>query len=396
MFQEEERYKRLFLWVKGPFEYNYQAVEIEIMSSCDDDISQPVAISAYFSPACTDVELLAPKNNWVLNTNFNDTLDIVIGGYDINYAGLERIDLLYKPTSASSWILLKKFYRDLTGITDADALEIPKTTPTTTFRWDVSQLADGNYDLLVSSNCAVPEIGVDVTTESDVFSGLSDRVTPHAFGRPSPADGVLSSNDEILVQFNEPVNSGLLSPQNFDLRGELNGGDLRHPASVYFDGDPSHYMRIGSGAIDLTKRSFTIDLYARRHSTSTAVLLSQGTLADKSLEIGFTTSDQVYFQLGNRTITSTQQITDNVWHHYAFTYDSENGASTLSIDAIVDQTSTNFDFVYKTLGEMWVGKAQVGAARAFQGNIHELRIWNRVLSEADVSIACYEASESLR
>jgi hypothetical protein len=49
----------------------------------------------------------------------------------------------------------------------------------------------------------------------------------------------LSSGDEIMIQFNEPINAGLLSPSSFDIRAVFKGGVLEHPASVYFNGENS-------------------------------------------------------------------------------------------------------------------------------------------------------------
>ena len=372
---------------KGPYEYSYENIAIEMQSACDDDINTSAGFSAYFSPTCTDIDILVPQNEWVLNSSFNDTLSITMGSYNINYAGLASIDLKYKPSAASNWILLETFYKDTTGMNDPDLQLIPRDKPTTTYYWDVSQLPDAPFDIMVESSCSPTNIGTIVTNESEIFSGLMDRVRPHAFGRPQPADAVLSPSDEILIQFNEPINIGVLSPQNFDLRGVLNGGDLRHPASVLFDGDENHYIRVGEGAVDLSKKSFTIDLYARRATNNEAVLISQGETEAQSLEIGFNASHLLYFRLGDKTLTSLVTTTDNHWHHYAITYNQENGSASISRDAVTAGVSNNFSVSYQNRSEFLVGKSALSAARPFTGNIHELRIWNRVLTEGQIAVA---------
>ena len=379
--------QKTMLVSRGPYEYSYEDIAVEMQSACDSDVNDEAIFSAYFTPTCTDVDILVPQNNWVVNSFFNDTLDISIGGYNINYVGLEDIELRYKPSTASNWILLETFHKDTTGMNDPEARVIPRDRPTSSFEWDMVQLPDATYDIIAVSNCVAPDIGTIISTESEIFSGLVDRVRPHAFGRPQPADGILSPQDEIMVQFNEAVHAGVLSPQNFDLRGVLNGGDIRHPASITFDGDPAHYMRIGEGAIDLRKKSFTIDLYVRRSEMGADVFFSQGALTDQSLQVGFTLSNRVYFTLAGKTVTGGTPITDNFWHHIAVTYDIESSTASISVDAIPDAVSNLFTTIYQGTGEVWVGKSTVDDPRPFRGSIHELRIWNRVLTEGEVAIA---------
>jgi hypothetical protein len=54
-----------------------------------------------------------------------------------------------------------------------------------------------------------------------------DRVNLPSFGAPQPSDGILSSGDEIMIQFNEPINAGLLSPSSFDIQLSLQGWSFR-------------------------------------------------------------------------------------------------------------------------------------------------------------------------
>ena len=373
---------------KGPYEYSYEEITIEMLSACDEEINDEASFSAYFSPTCTELTIRTPQDNWVMNSNFQDTLSITVGEYNINHEGLESVELRYRPSSSSIWMWLETFHRDTTGMNAANLREIPRDKPSLTYSWDLTQLPDAHYDIIAVSNCTAPDIGTEISTESEIFSGLVDRLRPHAFGRPQPADGILSPSDEIMIQLNEPINTGSLSPQNFDIRGVLNGGEIRHAASMAFDGDESHYMRIVEGAIDLSKKSFSIDFYARRSGTGSAVLFAQGKQAQSALKIGFDASDRLYFSLAGENLTTIRAITDNAWHHYAITYDIEGSNASLTVDANDVVVSNTFSTVYPGRGEIYVGKSTVEAAPLpFYGNIHELRIWNKVLSVGDVSIA---------
>lgn len=374
---------------RGPFEYDYEDIKIVIRSLCqydptdnDVDITDTVSISAHFLPVCTDVSIQRPADLWTANFESDDTVAIVINDFNVNYAGFEHITLEYKPSQSSIWTPVETFYRDSD---DEDALLIPRDNPVITYNWSVKDLPDGNYDLRAYTSCYVPANDGYVQAESAVNSGLIDRVNPHPFGNPSPADGVLSPNDEIMIQFNEPINSGILTSSSFDIRGVLNGGDLRHEAAVHFDG-VDDYMQIPEG-LNLSRKSFSIDLYVKRDDTNAAVLFSQGTRAESGLEVGFDGTGQVYLSLADTVITSATAIVDDAWHHIAVVYDIDRENAELFIDGVSDVVDNTFVTSYKDQGGIQVAKSVFDESLHFAGYIHELRIWNRALSVADVNTA---------
>ena len=366
---------------RGPYEYDYEDIEVVLTSVCEEGLESSVEIAAHFLPACTESEIRAPKDNWVLNYELDNKMDLVIGGFDLNYAGFEKIDLRYRPTSVSGWIMLESFYKDAEG--DANKKEISRSQPTISYEWDVTNLSDGMYEILATTYCKIASTGTEVAEDSEVMSGRIDRINPHPFGQPQPADGILSPSDEIMVQFNEPINEGQLISQNFAVTGILNGGALRHPASIFFSGSDDNYMRITG--IDLSQRSFTLDFYARRRRNSRKeVLISQGKAND--LQIGFDTSNHPFFTLDGKTLTGTHSIGDTNWHHYAITYNMEAGTASISVDAVAHDVSNNFMLNYQVTGDILLAKTTYTPTENFRGNVHELRVWNRALSESDVNI----------
>jgi len=83
------------------------------------------------------------------------------------------------------------------------------------------------------STCVIP-FNPTFSQVSSVVSGTLDRVNPHPFGSPTPADGVLDPNDDISIQFNETIEAGSLTDANFQITGVLNGQELRHDIAVAF------------------------------------------------------------------------------------------------------------------------------------------------------------------
>ena len=59
---------------------------------------------------------------------------------------------------------------------------------------------------------------------------------PRLFGSPQPADGILTIEDDIRLNFNEQIADGLLTKNNFQVQGIRNGAQTDHSVSVHFDG----------------------------------------------------------------------------------------------------------------------------------------------------------------
>lgn len=196
---------------------------------------------------------------------------------------------------------------------------------------------------------------------------------------------MLSPNDEIFVQFNERVNEGLLSPQNFDIRGMLNGGEIRHGASVFFNGVSNHFMRIPQ--VDISQRSFSFDFYAKRVDNNPGVIVGQGDDNAHGLQIGFNSDNRLYFHLVDRTFIADDAIVDGNWHHYAITYDYAQDLAVITIDAQDVSVDNAFAIDYLSSGRLLVGKSTYSPEIPFKGNVHEFRIWNKVLSQSDIVIA---------
>ena len=67
---------------------------------------------------------------------------------------------------------------------------------------------------LISSNCRVI-----YERNSEIHSGLLIGSIRMRLDIKSPADGILSPNDEISIKFNEPIDLGSINPNaNFDIQ----------------------------------------------------------------------------------------------------------------------------------------------------------------------------------
>jgi hypothetical protein len=365
--------------------YEYDSLLILIHSECqyaagtsdNVDIVDSVYVSAHFIPGCTTVELAAPADQWILNNSFLDTLPVVIDDYDINYAGLESFRFDFKASNEATWNGLQTFHRDTAGMDDADLSLISQNTPFTLYDWGVSQLPDGNYDIRVISECTMAE------NTSLTYSGIIDRTNPHAFGNPSPADGILGPDDEISIKFNEPIDLGSLTTLNFDVRGVLNGTETDHSTSLSFDG-VDDYLEVPSG-INLQSRDFTIGFSVQRTGMGEQAIVSQGLNASENLYIGFNSSDQFVFRLNGTEIASTRVFGDNNWHHFAVSYSYDRRSVELyvadaSMNGILNNGNTSIMESYSGSGKLLFGMDAVGNNHPLAGQLHDLSMWNKSMT----------------
>lgn len=380
--------------LRGPKLYNYKDLTLVFESPCDGTIHKEITMDIDYIPVCAEATIESPGNNWTVNYDSNNKLPLKVGGYDVNYQGFKGIKIQYKRSNESetSWRLLETFYRDEDARILAGPDEVLRKAPLLTeqggndfiYNWDVSKLNDDLYDVRIQSMCQGD--GQDVIYTSPTISGIIDRVNPSSFGTPQPSDGVLSSGDEIMIQFNEPINAGLLSPYNFDIRGVVQGGDLRHPASVYFNG-ANDYMEIPAG-IQLNRRSFSFDFYAKRQKQGAEIVLSQGVTAAQSFSAGFNAANQFEVVLAGIKINSTKTIpADDTWVHYAYAYDATNQEAKLVINGVLDVIKPAYAPNYEATGVIEVGKDGLAQKPSFLGNMHELRFWGKALTVTEIAVA---------
>ena len=380
---------------KGPGPtYNYDSLLIVVYAECDPSIRDSVYVSAHFLPTCTDASLATPNNQWVLNNNFNDTMPIAVIDYNVNFFDFNSIRLDYKSSSSPQWIGLQTFYRDTSGLNNPTAIEIPNNVPFTLWDWETDQIVDGNYDLRLVAQCSL------VDKISPTHSGIMDRINPHPFGTPSPADGILDPEDDISIRFNEPIDLGSLTSLNFDIRGVINGSETNHASSLYFDG-VDDYVEVTGGA-PLQRRDFTVEFSVKRGALGAEPIITQGIDANEQIYVGFDNGNHLECRINGQSIKSLNTYTDNQWHYFAVSYSYENEvveifeASNSSTAAIINTGNTAMFENYIGNDKLFIGK-DVASGSFFRGNIDDVRIWNtaRSLNEFSLTKSIHLSSNEL-
>ncbi|SDJ89531.1 Por secretion system C-terminal sorting domain-containing protein [Catalinimonas alkaloidigena] len=380
--------KTLKLWKGRDDVMDYEDIKLRFASRCDDDISSEITVSAYFLPGCSDIAISQPRDQWVVNTNTlpAQTLTVTLDNYDRNYSAFHHVLFQYKPASSSQWITQMTFYNpnvvtpaEYAGITSAKQwINDVKIV----HAWDMSSLPDRAYDIRAVSVCDLGS-GATAETATDVLHGIKDVKRPKLFGTPQPADGILLVGDEISIQFDEPIEAGLLTPFNFSLKGVLNGTPLDHLVSVKLDG-ANDYVRIANG-VDLHNRSFTVEFWLKRDELNReSVVFSKGSAESDAFEVGFTADNRLFMRFNGEEKRTTALFNDQEWHHYAVTYDVLKKTTQAYCDdrAVLENVPVAAD--YRGAGGITVGKSVWQAPTALRGNVHDLRIWTKALPLGDV------------
>jgi hypothetical protein len=378
---------------RGPVEVNYDSLMIIFASACSDEIADTVYVSAHFIPTCTDLKLTTPNDNWVFNNGNNNTANIVVSEYNYNYGaatdnsvnppvklGFNKIGLEYKPANSSSWTEYAAFYK-YPGV---DQQPIPTDKIYTQYTWDISTLPDGNYELRAVSYCLNKD-GSQSVVYSPVNKGVMDRINPVPFGTPSPADGILDPEDDIVIKFNESIEIGAITSRNFDIRGVLNGSNSRQSESVNFDG-VDDYAEVTAGA-SLQKRSFTFEFWAMlTESNRNQTVVSQGVEAAESFSIGFDADNRLTMKIGSHVVSSANPIlTPTVWHHYAAVYDYPSQTAYLYMDGVmINSGNTSLLSDYNGQGKLVFGKSLPAHNNFLHGNLNDVRLWSKTRTIGEI------------
>lgn len=355
--------------VKPDF-YDYENLLLILQSQCEESNADSIAISAYFQPVCSFIRLNQPIDQWVVNTVTGTDMNINFDSYNLNHSTFRKVLFQYKPSSGSLWSTEMTFY-----VYEDEFLAAPEPksfiggNPLVNYTWDMSSLIDRWYDVRVTSICLDGTIN-----HSQIRKGIKDTRRPQVFGTPQPGNGFLSPGNNVMVTFNEPIVGQMLTPYNFSVRGVLNGYDLNHNTSLFFDG-VSSYATIRNG-VNLRDNSFTIEFWLNRSSSGQTVVFSQG----HDLEAGFTSSDKFYLRLGSQEIATAGAFAQtDQWVHWGVVYNWETQKVSFYRDdsRVLEEVTVVAPF--ETSGNLLLGKS-FGGENLLHGSVHELRIWNREIS----------------
>jgi hypothetical protein len=384
---------------------NYDDLQLILQSQCQydptdflEDIADTVTFTVHFIPSCTNVNIKKPGNNWTYNTRLPQTtingidkhyMEVLIDGFDVNYDNFGRIELQYKSASQSDdeWTTLMNYYNDSTAYEAAlenglnAEMILASYAGTIPYRFVMDDLPDQRYDLRAVSVCIINN--EEVRNESEIRSGIKDMYLPRLFGSPQPADGILNVEDDVRLNFNEPIAEGLLTRNNFTVQGVRNGSITDHSTSIELDGI-NDYLETEFEK-NLEGKDVTVEMWIQAAQPQNATLFSHGNI-NESLELAITSDNKLQVTVGSTTLTSPSPVAydQGSWAHVALVYEASGYLTayynyTPAINRI--QAAT-----YNGIGNVLIGKSIKTGGNPYGGKIHNVRIWEKTVTSADLQV----------
>lgn len=363
-------------------QFNYNNITVSLQSTCDDNASSSVSVSAAFVPACSSVSVVSPANNWLMNRNtaYNGNLtrplNIKLGDYNTTFSSFKQINLEYRLKGSPNWTGLKTYFKNEAdynaALTGGDSNVEMIVGNDLIYAWDIAALGlpNGTYEIRARSTCYNGTV-----YESAITQGIVDLTAPVVFGTPTPKNGILGLGDDIAIRFNEPVKlNGTVSQFLFQV--QKNQPPVSHQVSLAFNG-ASNTATINKPYI--TTGNFSIEFWMKNTSPSgTATLLSQtGGLKVELID------NVLKYTLGGQSISATI-LKDGNFNHYTLSYNTTIPSLTI-IENDRTLTSTTSPNPITTLSFTNANPIVIGG-NTFRGNIHDLRLWSTAVTR-DQSVA---------
>ena len=204
---------------RGPTEYEYSGITLQLAPQCEDEIADAIGsgadpqnagyaeLSVSFIEPCSISEITFPYDDWLVDgSHGGDTLNVTVGGYDLDTASFSTLSLEYRAGGYGDFYPVETIDRD-----SLIALGVDYAI----FAWNISPeiVPDGSYELRAVVGCS----GDDHDGVSSIVEGMIDRTGPEVLGLPSPTDGILNVGDVISIEFDEPVDCEAIIISNPDL-----------------------------------------------------------------------------------------------------------------------------------------------------------------------------------
>ena len=316
-------------------------------SQCDDDVVDDVVLTHEFAPACTELTLQTPTENWYaygvsteefytvsssslagtdgmsiefeikspnlrnyVNVHVNSIDDygeglILPDSYVINSTEDEENDghaavfLEYRLEGELNWTPLEGWTADYIEnvlSTSAGATQILSLDENNKLETE-TRGKEAAVELRLRTFCNEDFI---LHTYSETVSGTIDRIAPSLFGRPLPLDHVLQEDDEIKFRFTEPINQTQFSPDDIKISGTLNTDPQANSGGLAFTGE-EHLTLLDAPSLVNRDWLMSMNFYLDLDTTAT---LPSGTLFSQSVN-GITI--EASMNSGNLTLSAREE-----------------------------------------------------------------------------------------
>jgi hypothetical protein len=173
-------------------------------------------------------------------------------------------------------------------------------------------------------------------------------------------------------------------------------GSISNGNALALDG-VDDYVYVQNPLFRLDSRSFTLETWARkRFNNSLGYLFGMGNTnaTNVGLHVGYRNFNTLTIDFWGNGV-NVNVIPDTLWHHYAFVYDAVTKTRNFYYDGRLIRSFTNAALSHFVgTGDFYVGARNTGANR-FGGEMDEVRVWEKALTETQINTIRTRTIDSL-
>lgn len=387
--------------------YDFNDLRFKLASADYNNLAY-ANFSVHFQRSSSPVKVSSPTDKWVMNTfSAKDSvgyyIPIVVEGYDINYNNFDHIEIQYKKSTEgeASWVNLCSYYADdalyeaASGTKSKEQIRTGKITHAFYGEKDPNEM---RYDIRAVTFCRQ---GTSfVTKASNVISGTKDTRKPVIFGQSQPLNGILTSENNIILPFSEPIAYNYLDKtSNFDIRGYVNNDNIDTNVGLVFGGTPTQDAH-SEVKRNLSLRDFTIDMLVKTdEDMKEMAFFSHGQPEDReTFTFGVNNYRQLFVNCRGKIALSrplTQPLNQGFTHIGAIytKRDADNSESTPNVRFFVGNSIIETEIhdtipEYEGISELHFGTCidtLAGGYDPFKGRMLEVRLWNQAIDNDMIS-----------
>ena len=360
----------LRVYQSNPEVMKYDDIALELYSDCDPTRRSEIHLSVSYRYSCSDINLTL--DNTLLNTQTKsilgkDTVELSgeISGLLPNYSALYGVRIQYK-RGEGAWSTMRTWRKGITVRDSEGNYPMPEAEH---FRFSIpmpdKDYADGTYQVRAVTVCK-PAAEEEVCKESETFTVIKDVARPEPITIPSPADGILHSDNNMSVTFNKDIQPARVLATNISVTGELNGHDLRHSVGLQLNGQKAATQ----ATLRLGASDFTIETWL--NYSEAGELMNIG---EDKFRLSLDTAGHLVLQADTITITSSGSLPKNKWVFVALSYTRSTTGNTIHASIAYDDVTTAL-LANETAPAINTKAAlQLGGGTAIAA-IHDLTIWS--------------------
>ncbi|MDL2222209.1 LamG domain-containing protein, partial [Parabacteroides sp. OttesenSCG-928-N08] len=325
----------------------YDKIGIILRSDCEIFNADTAYVSVEFAPGCSDVQIVSPKSNAIVNTITGDILKITLDKFDRGFPHFGYIRLDYRSVSSPTWTNLMNFYTDNTlfGLANGPKTMVTNQEQMINYDWNMKGLSDGGYEIRASAICLDEEDGVTYVlaqNTTDPVTITKDKSRPKSLGSPSPINGILTASDEISITFNEDIQTDELISDNFSVTGVMNASQIANPSVGL------NFENAGMAFTELplyVSESFSIETWFKRTADTEGTLFAYGE-GNEYISLGFDINGHVLVTIGNETKISSYALDNrDAWKYIGLSYNRTTRKLSVYLFSSSDTQSVLFDAV---------------------------------------------------